>query len=130
VDLAEARGSPPADDSRLRRPTGALVGYGSWKHRRLDTPQGPAQEIVIDWFGIDQAYRRKLDPEGYRWSDRLYATVEADAVEHSESDAPFALEVHADNEGAIRFWERQGFRFEEEVFVAVEGGRPYRRMIR
>lgn len=95
----------------------------------MQSPEESLEEIVIDWFGVDRAYQGKKSPKGHRWADQLYATVEADACSHSTPDASIALEVRWDNHHGIRFWERQTFRFEEEVFVAGSG-RPYRRMIR
>jgi ribosomal protein S18 acetylase RimI-like enzyme len=88
------------------------------------------QEIVIDWFGIERVYQGQKSSEGYSWAAQLYATVEADACANSAVDAPIALEVRWDNARAVEFWEKQGFRFEEEVFVLEHEGRAYRRMIR
>jgi ribosomal protein S18 acetylase RimI-like enzyme len=107
-----------------------MIGFGSWKHRQVQSPEGSLQEIVIDWFGVDRAYQGQKSTEGYSWADQLYATVEADACSNSVPNASIALEVRWDNDHAIKFWERQGFRFEEEVFVASGSGRAYRRMIR
>lgn len=107
-------------DRRLRtvlafdQESGGLFGFGAWRHESIlwaaGTPSRPA--IRIQWFGVDRRFHGAEDGAGRKCAGLLYATVEADARNHEESNESMLLELFCDesNQRGLAFWERRGYQ--------------------
>jgi ribosomal protein S18 acetylase RimI-like enzyme len=102
---------------------GLLVGYGTWK---LVEVGDRGQHIEIAWFGIDSRYQGTKDDRGRSVAGLLYATVEHTARSESGDALPLTLVCHVDNEHALGFWTRKGYRLIEDAEIQIEDDEYYR----
>jgi hypothetical protein len=109
----------------------AVVGYGTWEHVEVFGTEPADTHIEIAWFGIASTYKGAVDSAGAKASELLYATLEAAALAHADSndEMPFTLTCHVDNLRGRRFWERQHYQLVGPPYAEVEKNR-YHRMVR
>ena len=108
--------------------TGALVGYITWRIRKLRLPHDNKQRKVIEmhYIGVVVAYRGEKSTGGESIASQMFATAEAAARADSKArpDMPVVLEVEAENAHAREVYvERWGF--EPLGFREPASGRRY-----
>jgi GNAT superfamily N-acetyltransferase len=126
------------DDDR----DGSFVGYGTWKHVEDTSSVLRPLQIEIAWFGVCSDYQGVLYEEApnleaapgdrpetrYTVADVVYAEVERFAREHDDStpDMTITLTCHIDNNKAMKFYRKTGFRPIGEPNPQVEKDIYYR----
>ena len=128
---------PRADRVLVGVEGGTIIGYGAWTladplptWKKGAPPEGWQSHkwIRIPRFGVDAQFQGLPVDEAVKYADHIYAALEADIKESWRTDPPMFIELftHRDNERAMRFWQRQGFR----DIGTSEGDPRYRRFIR
>lgn len=111
---------------------GALVGYATWRFRRLRVREGEPKRHVaqVHYMGIDRVYQHRPAAGGGSVATRVFATVEREILDHGgHKDAmPFVIEVEVGNEHARAVYVHWGF--EHARFETSKTGRSYERLWR
>jgi hypothetical protein len=92
--------------------TDDLFGFGVWRHMEVTWPDGsPGRVIRVPWFGVQTEHQGAVDAAGNKCAGVLYSTLEADALQHENSEPDMLVELFCDarNERGLRFWSRRGF---------------------
>jgi len=108
--------------------TNALVGYVTWRIRKLRLPHDNKQRKVIElhYLGIVPEYRGEKCTGGESVASQMFATAEATARADSKArpDMPVILEVEVENTHAREVYV-EGWGFESLGFREPSGGRRY-----
>lgn len=118
---------------------GMLVGYGTWAHVEQFGSALETRHIEIAWFGVHSDYQgvpyEGEDVESpatpvstHSVAEVVYAEVEraARANERSTEEMPITLTCHVDNDRALRFYEKIGFRLIPDPKLQIERDIYYR----
>lgn len=118
-------------DTKERTLVGCVVGstevfgFGAWRYAgtRWDEGKPPPgwEETVLmrmSMFGVDRRFRGATDAAGTKLSERLYASVEADALAGDRSREGMFMELMCERENVhgLRFWRRMGYEDLGQVF--------------
>jgi ribosomal protein S18 acetylase RimI-like enzyme len=95
-----------------------VVGFGCWKHwERGEEGAEPDPVIQIQYFGFDRRFHGACLSDGTKCADRLYATLEDDALNHPDTTPEMTIDLLCvtDNTHGVAFWDRQGFKILGEL---------------
>jgi ribosomal protein S18 acetylase RimI-like enzyme len=108
--------------------TGALVGYVTWRIRKLRLPHDNRQRKVIEmhYIGVVPPYRGEKSTGGESIASQMFATAETAARADSKArpDMPVVLEVEVENAHAREVYV-EGWGFESLGFREPANGRRY-----